>query len=97
MVRTAVVLVGGVVFVSACTRSPYDFPQPTLTPDGGRGYSMTGWVQFTRSEDAAEQEIRGRMIEACGGPIEMVVLDMERTDSFAGVPHMRYDAIAACK
>ena len=97
MVRAEVVLLGGVLLVSACAQSPYNFPQPALTPDGERAYSMTGVIPYTREESVAEVEVRQILVDACGGPIEMIVLDMQRDDSWAGVPHMRYDAIAACK
>ena len=85
----AVVLIG-------CTQSPYNFPQPTLTPEGNRGYSVSGYVTFTASEEEAEEAVRGLLIDACGGAVEMLMLDLERADSWAGVPHMKYEAVGEC-
>lgn len=84
------------VTLTACAASPYDFPNPIVTPSGGRGFGMTGYVSYTSDQARAGAVVAERMRAACGGDIRMLRLDMTDASSAAGVPHVRYEAVAEC-
>lgn len=90
------VLTACVIALSACAASPYDFANPIVTPSGGRGFGMTGYVSYTSDQARAEAVVTDRLRAACGGEIRMLRLDMSDASSAAGVPHVRYEAVAEC-
>ena len=86
----------GAATLSGCAATPYDFPNPLITPDGGRGYGMTGFVSYTSDRTKAEEVVTARLEAACGGEVRILRLDMADATSRAGVPHVRYDAVGEC-
>ena len=90
-------IVAGALALAACGGpSGNNFPVPLVLSDGSRGYSMRGYVSYTSSRETAVDEVTGRMTTACGGPVEMKLLDLSRADSIGGVPHFLYEAVARC-
>ncbi|HYD69286.1 hypothetical protein [Azospirillum sp.] len=94
MARTFIITVA--LILTGCAASPYDFPMPTVLPDGGRGFSMNGIVQFTPDEGEAKQEITNRFRNACRGPVEVRHLEM---NGYKGPLNsgFYYNAVAACR
>ena len=90
------VLLLSLTMLCACTQSPYDFPVPITLPDGSRGFGMTGYVQFTSSEEKAKQEITESFVYACNGAAKITHLEMWNADSLGGVSHIGYHATAQC-
>jgi len=86
----------GVAILAGCSMSPMDFPQPAVMADGGRGYSMTGYVRYTSSLPEAQAWVQKKMDEACGGPSKFVMYRPEATTNAFGVPFVKYDVIAEC-
>ena len=90
-------LIAALLMVTACAgQSPYDFPMPIVMPDGSRGFGMTGYAQFTDSEEKAKAEITQHFVDACKGKVKITQLQMWRADSLGGLPHIGYNATAKC-
>ena len=98
MVRSLVlgISVSAVLWTAGCTLSPQDFPQPAVMPDGGRGYSMTGYIRYTSSLQDAEAVVQQRMDAACDGPSKFIQYRPEQVKNAFGVPFVKYDVIAEC-
>lgn len=97
MIRTLAVLTIAALILWSCQSSPYDYPNPIVMPDGGRGFGMSGFVSGTSSDVVAKQEVLGRFNEACGGPATIVQWRAQNADSLIGLGHVKYDAVAACQ
>lgn len=82
--------------LSGCQTTPYDFPNPLVTPSGKRGYGITGYVSYVSDRAKAESVVGDRLRAACGSEIKMLQLDMQQAKSLAGLPHWRYSAVAEC-
>lgn len=85
------------LILAGCAVSPYDFPVPTMLPDGKRGFGMTGYVSYTSDEAKARREIEQTFERACNGPVIIRDLEIARADSLGGIPHFRYNAVAECR
>jgi hypothetical protein len=83
--------------LAGCAMSPQDFPTPSLAPDGGRAYAMTGYVRYTSSLPEAKAWVQNKMDEACGGPSKFLQYNPVPTTNPFGVPFVKYDVIAECQ
>ncbi|RYG20178.1 MAG: hypothetical protein EON96_01540 [Caulobacteraceae bacterium] len=92
------VLLGLAAAVSAagCNTVPAYITQPLQTPDGRLGFSVQGIASYTRDEVKVTDEVRKVLEGSCGGPVEITSIDFRDATNAAGVPHLAYQASAAC-